>query len=116
MFDRSEFWAGKWGGGLMFRDGAWQRPTAPALTAHALSARVILPYLLSEAAGESPRLRWLYQFLRGQGYRLPPPERQRLRLAIDEYCGVGAEPIELLRRATDDPIAQRMLRDLEGDG
>jgi hypothetical protein len=116
LFDRSWFWSGQWGGGLVFRDGVWQRPVEPALTAHALSVRVVLPFLLTAPVDESdPRLRWLYQFTVGQGYRLPPHKRHQLWAVIEDRCGVGAAPIELLRHATGDQLAQRMLRDAEGD-
>ncbi|GIF73321.1 hypothetical protein Asi02nite_28390 [Asanoa siamensis] len=81
-----------------------------------LNVRVMLPYLLARRTDErAPHIRWLYQFAVGQGYRLPPGEQQRLRSAIEERCGRGAAPIELLRLATDDPVAQRMLRDAEDE-
>lgn len=99
---------------MTLHSGVWQRPAAPALTVHGLSVRVVLPYLLSGRPDESDsRLRWLYQFTVGQGGRLPLHERRRLWVAIEERCGVGAPPIELLRRAVGDQVAQRMLRDAE---
>jgi hypothetical protein len=44
------------------------------------------------------------------------PERHQLWAVIEDRCGVGAAPIELLRRATGDQIARRILREAEGDG
>jgi hypothetical protein len=37
LFDRSEHWAGQWGGGLTLREGRWEKPVEFALTVqHAL--------------------------------------------------------------------------------
>ncbi len=114
FFDESDFWAGQWGGGLTRAEGGWHRPVAPALTAHPITARITLPYLLSSVSSPDGRhLRWAYQFTVGQSYRLPPPERQRWEQALEVLCGPGVAPIELLRRAQDDALARRMLRDAE---
>jgi hypothetical protein len=116
VFDRSEFWFGEWGGGFILDGDVWQRPAAPALTVHALSVRVVLPYLIASRTDEGgPHTRWLYQFAVGQGYRLTPREQQRLRSAIEDRCGAGAAPIALLRLAAEDPVAQRMLHDAENE-
>jgi hypothetical protein len=115
LFDESDFWAGQWGGGLTPAEGSWHRPVAPALTAHPISARITLPYLLSSISSpDSRHLRWMYQFTVGQSYRLPPRERQRWQQALEALCGPGEAPIELLRRAQDDALARRMLRDADG--
>lgn len=115
LFDRSRFWAGQWGGGMACQDGGRrQRPAAPALTAHPLGARIVLPYLLAALPeGGSPQARWLYQFASGQGYRLQPGYRARLLSAIQERFGPDAPLTVLLRHASEDPIAQRMLREVE---
>jgi hypothetical protein len=113
VFDRSRFWAGQWGGGMTLRGGTWEKPAAPALTVHLLSIRVVLPYLLAALPEErTPHLRWLYQFTIGQGYRLPPADRRRLFSAIEEHCGPGTDPVDLLARASStDPVARQLLRD-----
>jgi hypothetical protein len=115
LFDRSDMWAGQWGGGLRFRDGRWQRPVEFALTSHSLIVGVVLPYLLVVSdRGHGPGRRWLYQFLVGQSYRLPPQEHQRLRLILDDRYGAGAQPVDVLRLAADhDPVARRMLQHLD---
>jgi hypothetical protein len=115
LFDRGDMWAGHWGGGLTFRDGAWQRPVEFALTLHPLTVGVTLPYLLVVSGrGHGPGHRWLYQFLVGQSYRLPPEKRQRLRLILEDRYGTGAQPVDVLRVAADhDPIARRMLDHLD---
>jgi hypothetical protein len=116
LFDRSDFWAGQWGGGLTSRAGRWERPVEPALTFYPISAGVLLPYLIRGLRHESGRhLRWSYQFTVGQLYRLPPAEQDQLRLAIEVRCGPGEPPIELLRHAADDPRAVRMLRETQVD-
>jgi len=113
LFDRSEMWAGQWGGGLTYRNGGWQRPVEFALTSHSLIVGVVLPYLLAVSGrgrGRGPGRRWLYQFLVGQSYRLPPAEHRRLRLILEDRYGTGAQPVDVLRVAADhDPVARRML-------
>lgn len=115
LFDRSDIWAGQWGGGLTFRDGGWQRPVEFALTSHALTVGVVLPYLLAVSGrGHGPGRRWLYQFLVGQSYRLPPEEHQRVRIILEDRYGAGAQPVDVLRVAADhDPVARRMLAHLD---
>jgi hypothetical protein len=39
LFDRSEFWSGQWGGGLMFLDGVWQRPSGWSTTSAPSTSR-----------------------------------------------------------------------------
>lgn len=116
LFDRSEHWAGQWGGGLALREGRWEKPVEFALTVHPIALRVVLPYLLGRVAVERDRhLRWAYQFTVGQGNRLPPPARRSLWSAIESRCGPGAAPIDLLRHAVDDPDARRMLRGADAE-
>jgi hypothetical protein len=116
LFDRSEHWAGQWGGGLSLREGRWEKPVEFALTVHPITLRLILPYLLGKVAVEQDRhLRWAYQFTVGQGCRLPPPAQRRLFSAIESRCGPGAAPIDLLEHAVDDPDARRMLGDADAD-
>jgi hypothetical protein len=112
VFDRSEHWAGQWGGGLTRCGDRWERPVESALTVHPIALRVVLPYLLDKVADDHGRhLRWVYQFAVGQGYRLPPPAQRQLWSAIEARSGPGAAPIDLLRHAVDDPVAQRILND-----
>jgi hypothetical protein len=92
----------------------YRRPAVPALTAYPLSARIVLPYLLAAFPdGAAYQSRWLYQFTVGQSFRLRPEQRARLLSAIQECFGSEARPRALLRRASADPIARRMLRDAE---
>lgn len=116
LFDRGDFWAGQWGGGLTLRNGRWERPVEPVLTFHPISAGVLLPYLTGGLRrGNGRYLRWAYQFAVGQLYRLMPAEQDELRSAIEDRCGSDATPIDLLRQAIDDPHAIRMLRDIQAD-
>ncbi|MGW3811443.1 hypothetical protein [Micromonospora sp. NPDC005113] len=116
LFDRSDFWAGQWGGGLTSRRGRPERPAEFALTVHPITAWILLPYLTTGLpSGDGRHLRWTYQFAVGQGYRLPPRQRHQLRAAIDARCGTDAAPIDLLRYASDDAAAVRMLRNAEVD-
>jgi hypothetical protein len=108
LFDDSDRWAGQWGGGMSLRDGQWERPAEPALTIHPISARVLLPYLISRLADQNGRrLRWMYQFAVGQAYRLPPREQQQLHLAVEARCGPGAPLTALLQHAGDDALTRR---------
>ncbi|GAA4946942.1 hypothetical protein [Actinoplanes utahensis] len=116
LFDRSDFWSGQWGGGLILRGRRWERPVEPALTFHPISSGVVLPYLVGGLRREERQpLRWTYQFAVGQLDRLLPVERDELRSAIADRCGPDAALIDLLRHATGDSRAMRMLRDIQDD-
>lgn len=114
LFDQSDFWSGQWGGGMTRIEGRWIRPVTPALFVHPITMRITLPYLLAGLANpDSRHLRWAYQFTVGRSCHLPPPEQQRWEKALEARFGPGVRPLDLLRRAQDDAVARRMLRDAE---
>lgn len=119
LLDRSEGWNGQFGGGMTPGPTGYRRRLDWALSAHPLVSRVVVPYVLAECEAEpSGRpVRWLYQCLLGQAWRLTPPDRARLDDALERLCGSGAVLGDLLVLAGErDPDARRWAEELAAVG
>ena len=119
LLDRSEGWMGQFGGGMTPGPTGYRRSLDWALSTHPLLSRVVVPHVLAACETE-PRgrpVRWLYQCLLGQAWRLPPPDRERLEEAQARLCGPGADLGALLVLAGEhDPDARRWAEELESVG
>lgn len=113
FFDGSPHWSGQWGGGMTLHKGRYARPESFALSAYPILKQVMVPFLLAGLETEdATRLRWLCQFLIGQGYRIPPSDRQSLLDAVARAYGPDADAMTLLDRSFElspaDPVTNAL--------
>jgi hypothetical protein len=101
LFDRSEGWNGRFGGGLTFRNShyLYDRPMGFALSTYPLTSAVVVPHVVAHAAEGGRFLRWLYQCHIGLYFRLTPDLRAELDAALAATCGQDAVPLTALEQA-----------------
>ncbi|RFA14410.1 hypothetical protein B7R22_09225 [Subtercola boreus] len=103
---------GQWGGGLVDSHSLHAtKPTVFALLGYPLTGLVLMPVLLDLFHSQPERYaRWLFLFVSGPGYRLPPAESAILRATAEPYKGdYGYRSLLELGRDVD-PRARRMLQ------